>query len=1331
MRKGSLTIKKLLSILLAAAMAAGVFGAFAGFAFAGSIDITNPSTSGWTAATPSTDSGGDTQHASADIVGDALNPSAFYQFSPDGLEIAVRIRVAGSDNGGMKNFAWIGLDVDGDGALDFFLGAYRPTENGNVAIYLADPAKANTSLATTGVTKPIAANQPVAGDNYSFIPAGTNIGGNGGDYFISFSFTLAEINAALVAAGRSDLQLSPDKPFSYIIGTSTQNNNIANGDINGPTGNPTGPWDFPPPISTDGAEYYTVTYDRTMGNRDASPRSISYKEPSANAGAAVDHFPATPPAKRDDSGMGTWVFDGWYYGTYDLNDDLITTMDSQNPNTDPEEVPVYGAKFTLGTVIKENTTLYAKWTYVPGEPPIQETTVHFNPSRGGGWTTPETTYRHAPTTDGIVATGDMPPNPVNLSIPTGGLGQGQIVFGGWVTTYQVYITNGQRANYPNIIDLTNNSLGNIGDVDFFVWSQLAGDLKTPAEAGYTGNALLNPYLQGHPNEIQVYAMWLIVNNNTPKINFYDNIYTTASPPAYGTLLYQIYGANGNKTNYSPTPPRRQGYTFAGWCADYTGNSGTIYEPYGNSATNPITGITLSGDMNLYALWVPAKYGMIFDPNTKDTLGDSLSSIPPLSFYEKLMIEHTSGLKYPVFPVTPGHSAPYLEGYEFLGWNTDPEGYGLWADDVLNPSRLISATGDMKFGLLDYPSDILRIENQIVEGYNKLYAIWNRLPIPEVDVNFNSNGGVFNSAGGGSTNLIQAQTTDDGKIRSNTYRDPTWEDLSGDTEYIFRGWSFTKPADWMGLGGSPDLVNNNIIFDPWDPGNPIANGTKTWQDWVDVSDATGHVFFPTSPDCVHTCTGCSDPCNCTPGECGCPDSTYTFTLYAVWEKVPPPYKVIFWPIGGEWPNGSTAPIEVWTDAEGYVLYTPNNNPVSTEDPPLDFLEWNLSPDGSGLRLRTDMSIPAFGDPNTRTLNVYAKWQLPPDTVTVAFAMNDGSGELHKDSSGDDHYYIIDKGTKLGDNGIAVPDNPVWGGREFLGWYTTPGNDPSKPGIAWDFGTMEFDDNTTLYARWAEGVTVTFYLNDPDPGSVLDPIYDEIVVPEGEKISQLPTPPELPGYVFRGWYTDPDWAQGTLWDFENDGFDEDTDLFARWEPKSGAFCFTKVGADDVNTPLEGATFVLYKLDEECEHGGSAYEHGEVTAANKSCWILIDSITTTVTGADDDGLVDFGELEEGVYNLVETQAPDGYELPRGQWRIDVDEFGVFSISSVPGTYPPAVLKETVDEEDFYYFLNMKKLIIPPAGGAKIYLAILGVICLGAAACLLPEKTGKKRRWDPAAEM
>jgi len=109
------------------------------------------------------------------------------------------------------------------------------------------------------------------------------------------------------------------------------------------------------------------------------------------------------------------------------------------------------------------------------------------------------------------------------------------------------------------------------------------------------------------------------------------------------------------------------------------------------------------------------------------------------------------------------------------------------------------------------------------------------------------------------------------------------------------------------------------------------------------------------------------------------------------------------------------------------------------------------------------------------------------------------------------------------------------------------------------------------------------------------------------------------------------------------------------------FTKVGADDLDAPLQGAKFALYKwtgtsaeyatheediLDITKLNGGIAGDKWRRATTDGADGTLSDEFTTPASGE-----IDLGKLPDGIYTLIETQAPVGYELPVGQWILTIN--------------------------------------------------------------------------------
>lgn len=148
---------------------------------------------------------------------------------------------------------------------------------------------------------------------------------------------------------------------------------------------------------------------------------------------------------------------------------------------------------------------------------------------------------------------------------------------------------------------------------------------------------------GLEQDSTLYAQWtrgpvnLIYNANTT--DAVDNLPPTESytPGTIASISKQI--------------PTRNGYTFTGWNSEANG-AGTPYNP-GQSVLIPDNGLTL------YAQWTQNQNNLIFDPNTTD----DINNLPENISYA------------PGDTVTVPNQIPTREGYNFVEWNTLPDGTG--------------------------------------------------------------------------------------------------------------------------------------------------------------------------------------------------------------------------------------------------------------------------------------------------------------------------------------------------------------------------------------------------------------------------------------------------------------------------------------------------------------------------------------------------------------------------------------------------------------------------------------------------------------------------------
>lgn len=157
----------------------------------------------------------------------------------------------------------------------------------------------------------------------------------------------------------------------------------------------------------------------------------------------------------------------------------------------------------------------------------------------------------------------------------------------------------------------------------------------------------------------------------------------------------------------------------------------------------------------------------------------------------------------------------------------------------------------------------------------------------------------------------------------------------------------------------------------------------------------------------------------------------------------------------------------------------------------------------------------------------------------------------------------------------------------------------------------------------------------------------------------------------------------------------------------YSFTKVdglsfSSEDLSKAiaLPGAQFVLYHYDGKEENW--AEDSKELIDLNNLSDVWEDPITAT---SDAQGETRFENLQEGHYRLVETEAPEGYQLPTGQWNLTVDisgdegsEVGTFVIQSTEDATmdtPAMAIAKEASGENTYYLMNYKPINPPITGG------------------------------------
>ena len=214
------------------------------------VDVTSPTTD-WTPVTygsnnpdPSNDQ--QTGAGEGDIVGNASHPSVYTAFGDAGTPsltdgvLGFRVRVGADDNpAGFKGALFVGIDANGDGALDLFIGVDNSGSSDKIGIW--NPGNgANTSPSTTSIVAAPLVSYTITALNYYWtsvnttidpsVGAATDLNGDGKtDYFLTFSVPFADVVAQLAAKG---ITVNQNSTFNYVVATATQANSL-NQDLNG------------------------------------------------------------------------------------------------------------------------------------------------------------------------------------------------------------------------------------------------------------------------------------------------------------------------------------------------------------------------------------------------------------------------------------------------------------------------------------------------------------------------------------------------------------------------------------------------------------------------------------------------------------------------------------------------------------------------------------------------------------------------------------------------------------------------------------------------------------------------------------------------------------------------------------------------------------------------------------------------------------------------------------------------------------------------------------------------------------------------------------------
>ncbi len=262
-----------------------------------------------------------------------------------------------------------------------------------------------------------------------------------------------------------------------------------------------------------------------------------------------------------------------------------------------------------------------------------------------------------------------------------------------------------------------------------------------------------------------------------------------------------------------------------------------------------------------------------------------------------------------------------------------------------------------------------------------------------------------------------------------------------------------------------------------------------------------------------------------------------TLYAHWRDASATFTIEY---DGNGSDGGTVPATATYDSgDMATIAGPGTMSLTNHT----FIGWDTNPGGGGTAYTEGQTFPITGN-----LKLYAMWEENPAPIQLYTLTFDSQGGTRVDTISN-----IAAGSK-----VSAPVPPTRDNHVFDGWHNTPDCTCASDDPCWDFGRDAINDHKTLYARWqpaptppANYFTVTF---DSQGGTGVDPITN--IIP-GSRIA-APQPPTRDGYVFYGWYQEPECVR--YWFFDHYDVNESLTLYAKWEPAGAA---TTPGGSTNNT------------------------------------------------------------------------------------------------------------------------------------------------------------------------
>lgn len=313
------------------------------------------------------------------------------------------------------------------------------------------------------------------------------------------------------------------------------------------------------------------------------------------------------------------------------------------------------------------------------------------------------------------------------------------------------------------------------------------------------------------NDIDVYAVFGAPANITVTLDGNGGKFGSSSTKTFTVKTGQAYGDTLN------TLPTWNNHTFSSWSLDKNGNGGVI-----TSTTN----VASTKNVTLYAQWSAVVTFNTNETNSGNYLDDNGSSF--ISSVEGILPNSITFINGDSVNRGVPSTTISKEGYEFVGWSTEPNGTGTWYCSSINWNDTAAAKGAKQ------------VIGEQITGNTTLYAQWKRIT---TKIYLNSMNGLVNDDteqilllryGDYLTNEVEVPTKT-GYIFKGFYTSKSGHDAlvyKNDGSLSFAAPRFVKGETTVQNGSSVEWIDINNLYACWVPDEDylksILGNTDTWK-----------------------------------------------------------------------------------------------------------------------------------------------------------------------------------------------------------------------------------------------------------------------------------------------------------------------------------------------------------------------------------------------------------------------------------------------------------------------------------------------------------------------